>query len=188
MAAVDKDLIRQLVDGTISRDNARQLIRMDRKDHERFWNYLEVLQARVSWSDRILLRLNDHLHVVAKAGGGRVVKCDCGQEFADYRTNWKTAALVNVRRTHEEFAKVYSPAPACPEPEWLEIREFYCPGCQAQLAVEAVPPGYPLIHEMLPDLDRFYREFMGRPLPDESPEWYVDKTQEQTRAWHAAGR
>lgn len=186
MTTVDKDLIRQLVEGTISRDNARQLIRMERKDHERFFNYLEVLQARVTWSERILLRIADHLYIVAAQGGGRVVKCDCGQEFGDYRANWKLAALVNVRRTLAEFAQVYSPAPACPEPEWQEIREFYCPGCQVQLAVEVVPPGYPLVMEMLPDLDRFYREFMGRPLPDESPHWYQDRTHQTTRAWRDA--
>ncbi len=183
MTAVDKDLIRQLVDGTISRDNARRLIRMERKDHERFFNYLEVLQERVPWTERILLRLSDHLYIVAKQGGGRVVKCDCGQEFGDYRANWKLTALINVRRTHEEFAEVYHPAPACPEPDWQEIREYYCPRCQAQLAVEIVPPGYPVVMEMLPDLDRFYREFLGRPLPDEAAEWYQDHTHRTTRRW-----
>ena len=186
MAAVDKDLIRQLVEGTISRDNARRLIRMPRKDHERFFNYLEVLQERVAWPERILLRLTDHLYIVAKDGGGRVVKCDCGQEFGDYRANWKLSAQIRARRTRAEFEQVYSPAPACPEPDWQEIREFYCPGCQAQLAVEVVPPGYPLVMDMLPDLDRYYREFLQRPLPDEAEDWYEDRTHQTTRQWRAA--
>jgi acetone carboxylase gamma subunit len=181
--SVDKGLIQQLVDGVISKENARRLLTMERKDKNRFWNYLEVLQERVKWKDRILLRLADHLYIVHKTTGERVVKCDCGHEFGDYRVNWKTQALIRTRETIEEFKQVYYPEPACPEPEWQEIREFYCPGCLAQLAVEVVPPGYPLVHEMLPDLDRFYRDFMGRALEDEAADWYEDRTAMAVAKW-----
>lgn len=181
--SVDKGLIEQLVDGVISKENAKRLLAMERKDKERFWNYLEVLQARVKWPERILMRITDHLYIVHKVEGGRVVKCDCGHEFGDYRTNWKTAALIRTRETLDEFKQVYYPEPACPEPEWQEIREFYCPSCLAQHAVEVVPPGYPLVHEMLPDLDRFYREFMGRALADESADWYEDRTAATVAKW-----
>lgn len=181
--SVDKGLIQQLVDGVISKENARRLLTMERKDKDRFWNYLEVLQERVKWKDRILLRLADHLYIVHKTTGERIVKCDCGHEFGDYRANWKTQALIRTRKTIEEFKQVYYPEPACPEPEWQEIREFYCPGCLAQLAVEVVPPGYPLVHEMLPDLDRFYRDFMGRALADEAADWYEDRTAMAVAKW-----
>jgi acetone carboxylase, gamma subunit len=187
MTSVDKDLIRQLVDGSISRYDARTLLRMGRKDADRFWAYLDVLQEQVTFDDRILLRISDHLYVVAKQAGGRVVKCDCGQEFGDYRANWKTAARVRVKTTADEFEQVYYPPAAAPEPEWNEIREFYCPGCYAQLAVEVVPPGYPLIFEFLPDLDRFYRDFLGRPLADERGDWYRDATSEKTAGWVTGG-
>jgi len=183
MSSVDKGLIRQMVDGVISKENARRLLAMERKDHDRFWNYLEVLQERVKWDDRILLRLTDHLYIVHKTKGGRVVKCDCGHEFGDYRANWKLGALVRSRSTLDEFKEVYTPEPACPEPEWQEIREFYCPTCLAQLAVEVVPPGYPMVFEMLPDLDRFYRDFMGRPLDDEASDWYGDRTATAVAQW-----
>lgn len=184
---IDKDLVRQLVDGTISRDNARVLLKMDRKDKGRFFTYLEVLQERVDWDDKILMRLTDHLYIVAKTGGGRVVKCTCGQEFGDYRANWKLAAVVRVRKTIDEFKEVYYPEPACPEPEWQEIREFFCPSCAAQLAVEVLPPGYPIIFEMFPDLDRFYDQFLGAPLPDAAPDWYQDRTAQKTAEW-ASGK
>jgi acetone carboxylase gamma subunit len=183
MTSIDKDLVRQLVDGTISRDDARNLLKMETKDADRFWTYIQVLQDRVKWDDKILLRVSDHLYVVRKKDGARVVKCDCGHEFGDYRANWKTEAEVRVKTTREEFEGVYYPAAAAPEPEWNEIREFYCPGCYAQLSVEIVPPGYPLIFEMLPDLDRFYREFLGQALDDENSEWYSDKTAEKTAGW-----
>lgn len=183
MERVSKELLRQLVDGDIGRDDARELLKMNPKDAERFWTYLEVLAERVPWTARILLRLSDHLYVVAKDGGGRIVKCDCGQEFGDYRANWKTESAMRVRTTEAEFNEVYYPPALAPEPGYNEIREFFCPGCFVQLAVEVVPPGYPLLFEALPDLDRFYREFLGRPLADADPDWYADRTAEKIATW-----
>ncbi len=185
MDKVSKQLVQQLIDGEISREDARSLLKMNPKDPERFWTYLEVLQERVPWDDRILLRISEHLYVVRKIDGRRVVKCDCGCEFGDYRANWKTACRVRVRTTEREFHEVYYPPALSPEPGYNEIREFFCPGCYAQLAVEVVPPGYPLLFEMLPDLDRFYRDFLGRPLPDERGDWYEDRTAERTAGWLA---
>ena len=183
MAKVDKGLVEQLIEGTISREDARSLLKMDQKDPERFWTYLEALQERMPWDDTILLRIADHLYIVRKENGDRVVKCDCGQEFGDYRANWKLSALIRLRETPEEIEEIYYPSQACPDPEWVVIREFYCPGCAAQLAVEVVPPGYPIVFEMLPDLDRFYRDFVERPLADAKPDWYQDRTHELTAGW-----
>lgn len=186
---VDKGLVRQLVEGTIAEDDATRLQRMAQKDPERFFTYLEVLQERVPWKHPILLRLTDRLYIVRNEQGRRVVMCECGHDLGDYRRNWKLQCRVRVRRTLAEFKQVYDLEPACPEPGWQEIREFFCPGEHAaQLAVEIVPPGYPVVFEMLPDLDRFYRESLGRPLPDEAPHWYEDHTPSVTRAWAEAGR
>ena len=79
-ASISKELISQLVEGTIDDDNATRLQRLPRKDQDRFMNYCAVLQARVSWQDQILLRLGDKLYVVRNAANQRVVKCDCGHE------------------------------------------------------------------------------------------------------------
>jgi acetone carboxylase gamma subunit len=49
----------------------------------------------------------------------------------------------------------------------MEIREFICPGCASLLEVEAAPPGYPIVFDFLPDLEGFYREWLGRELPAE---------------------
>lgn len=184
-AGISKDLIAQMVEGQIDDDNLGRLQRLPRKDSDRFMKYLEVLQSRVSWPDRILLRLTDKVYVVRNAAGGRVVKCECGHEFGDYRQNWKLGCRIRVRRTLEEMREVYDPAPACPEPGWQEVREFFCPDCASQLAVEVVAPGYPVVFEMLPDLDKFYREYLGQPLPDEGDGWYVDRTEATTRTWAA---
>ena len=82
---VDKALVGQLVDGSVGNDDATRLLKMARKDKDRFWKYLEVLQERVPWDDRILLRLTDKLYVVRSAAGERVTKCECGHVFGDYR-------------------------------------------------------------------------------------------------------
>ena len=180
---VNKDLIQQLVDGTIDEDNAQRLLKMPRKDKDRFFNYLEVLQARVAWKDKILLRLGDRLYIVRTDAKRRVVKCECGHEFGDYRENWKLRCRIRTRKTLEEMSQVFDPAPAVPEPGWQEVREFFCPSCATQHAVEVVAPGYPIVFEMLPDLDKLYRDYLGRPLADESDEWYKDLSGQVTSSW-----
>ena len=180
---VSKDRIRSLIEGQLPWEETKKMIRLTPKDADRFWKYLEVLQERIPWKDKILLRISDHLYIVAKADGGRVVKCDCGQELGDYRVNWKLNCQVYVRKTREEMAEVYSIEEAMPNLELVELREFYCPGCFALLATEVVPPGYPVIFELLPDLDTFYREWLGKPLEDEDSDWFQDRTFDLTLQW-----
>jgi len=178
-----KENLKLLIDGKLASEEVRKLIQLSPKDRDRFWKYLEVLQERVPWKDKILLRISDHLYIVAKEGGGRVVKCDCGHELGDYRINWKLGCRVYARRTTEEMAEVVSVEEAIPDANLVEIREFYCPGCFALLGVEVVPAGYPVIFEMLPDLDVFYRDWLDRPLEDEHPDWFKEKTSELIAEW-----
>lgn len=175
--------IADLVAGKLPHDDVNELIRLAPKDKDRFWKYLDVLQCSVAWDDRILLRISDHLYIVARNGGGRIVKCDCGHEFGDYRVNWKLFARVYVRKTREEMAEVISVEEAILNPDLVEMREFYCPGCMVLLAVEVVPIGYPPLVEILPDLDTFYRDWLGQPLADESPDWFRDMTGEFVAGW-----
>lgn len=178
-----KENLKLLVEGKLAWEEVKKLIRLSPKDNDRFWKYLEVLQEKVPWKDRILLRISDHLYIVAKEGGGRVVKCDCGHELGDYRVNWKLNCRVYVRRTTEEMAEVISVEESLPDVDLVELREFYCPGCYAQLGVEVVPVGHPVLFEMFPDLDTFYREWLGKPLEDERADWFEERTAELTAKW-----
>src|SRR3989440_670515 len=45
------------------------------------------------------------------------------------------------------------------DPEWMELRELYCPKSGRLLEVEAVTSGYPVVHDFLPDIEGFYRGF-----------------------------
>lgn len=171
-----RDNLTLLMEGRLPADQFKALVRLKPKDKDRFWKYLEVLQSKVTWKDRILLPISDHLYVVGQGPGKRVVKCDCGQEFGDFRANWKLACLISVRRTEGEMREIFTVGGYPDLNAGSEIREFYCPGCLTLLCVESCPRGYPVIFDFLPDIDSLYRDWLGSPLPDESPEWYDDRT------------
>jgi len=159
----DRRTIEELIDGTISFPKLKEML-SSFKDPGRFDTYVSILQERVPWDDKILLPYGEHLYVVLKKDGSRVIKCDCGHEFGDYRQNWKLNALVYVRDDEQKMTELY-PKLLAPDPQWQVIREYYCPNCATQLEVEAVTPWYPVIHDYEPDIDAFYEQWLGRPVP-----------------------
>jgi acetone carboxylase gamma subunit len=176
--AVDKSDIEMLIDGKLAWPAVQELMR-EAKDSDRFDKYVEILESRVAWDDRILLPLTPVLSIVDK-GGSRVVKCRCGHEFGDYRVNWKLSALINVRDSEESLSEVYK-GRELPDPSWVQVREYICPGCGTQLEVEAVPRGCPPDFDFLPDLDTFYEDWLGRPLPGRVE--FDDRTLDVVAGW-----
>jgi acetone carboxylase gamma subunit len=178
MSNYDIAEIEQLVDGKLPWPRVQEIMK-DSKDSDRFEKWLAILQKRVPWQEKILLPLTPALFIVQK-GAERIVKCRCGQEFGDYRVNWKLESLIHVRDSEDSLSEVYQGREQ-PDPEWVQVREYYCPGCGTQLEVEAVPRGTPPDFEFLPDLDTFYRDWVGKPLPDTVP--FEDKTLATVRSW-----
>lgn len=176
--SVDKADIEMLMDGVLPWPAVQELMR-EAKDTDRFDKYVAILQERVPWDERILLPLTPALSIVAK-DGKRIVKCRCGQEFGDYRVNWKLSALINVRDSEASLAEVYQ-GREMPDPSWVQVREYVCPGCGTQLEVEAVPRGCPPDFDFLPDLDVFYEKWLGRPLPDKVE--FEDRTLAAVAEW-----
>jgi acetone carboxylase gamma subunit len=162
MTQYDRETLELLIDGKLPFSDVKRIMSAF-KDPDRFDKYIEILQDRVPWDDRILLPLGLHLFIVEKADGSRVVKCDCGFEFGDYHQNWKLTALIYVRDTEEKLQEIYPPLMHS-KPTWIQLREYFCPRCRAQLEVEALPPGYPPVFDFQPDLETFYREWLGRDL------------------------
>lgn len=160
---LDARTLADLVDEKLPRGQVRA-IQSAYKDPDRFDKYVVLLQGRAGWDDPIVLPFGEHLNIVAKPGGRYVVKCDCGHEFCEHTDNWKLEALIHVRETVEELREIY-PDKMHGDPAWNALREYFCPGCRTLLEVEAVPPGYPVIHDFVPDLEGFYEEWLGRELP-----------------------
>lgn len=148
-----KKTLKDMIEGRLDSETIREIQRKP-KEEDRFLKILEIEQERVPWKEKILVPLQEHLYIVLK-GKERIVKCSCGHEFGDYRENWKLNALVYERNPQD--GEIYIGPRAC-DPEWMVLREFYCPTCATQLEVEAVPPGHPLIFNALPDIDGFYNE------------------------------
>mgnify|MGYP003449541752 FL=1 len=161
MTAYSKEVIRDLVSGQLSWPQTKRIMSAY-KDDDRFFKVLEVLQERVSWKEKILLPVGDHLFIV-QGRKARVTKCECGHDFGDYRKNWKLKANINVRNTKTSLRDIY-PNNDIPDPAWMEIREFICPSCGTLHEVEACAPGYPIVHEFEPDLEGFYSDWLKRPL------------------------
>jgi acetone carboxylase gamma subunit len=157
-----KETLEKLIDGKLPWNEVKGIM-SSFKDPDRFDRILEILQERVPWKDRILLPLALHLYIVQREDGSRVVKCDCGFEFGDYQKNWKIEALIFIRDSEQKMLEIYPPLMHS-DPEVTVLREYYCPGCKTQLEVEAVPPGYPVIFDFEPDLETFYREWLGREI------------------------
>lgn len=164
MTSYPKEVVRDLMTGRLPWPQVKRIMSAY-KDEDRFFKVIDILQERVAWPERILLPIGEHLFIVDKAGS-RITKCECGHEFGDYRANWKLAANIVVRSDEASLRDIYPNSDLC-DPEWMEIREFVCPGCFTLLEVEACPPGYPVVHDFEPDLDGFYRDWLGRPLAEE---------------------
>lgn len=162
MSHYSKQVIADLIDGQLPWKMLKEMM-SKYKDPDRFDKYLAVLQERQQWSDAILLPLGPHLFIVRKDDGSIVTKSSSGYEFGDYRQNWKLKARIYVRQTDESYREIY-PAFMHADPQWMELREYYDPLDGTLLEIEAVPPGYPIVHTFQPDLEAFYREWLKRPL------------------------
>jgi acetone carboxylase gamma subunit len=157
-----REVIEQVVDGTLPWRELKSMM-SSFKDPGRFDVYVSIVQSQVPWEDRILLPLSDNLFIVQRPDGERVTKSRAGFDFGDYRRNWKLNALIFERDSDESMDEIY-PRLMGADPSWMTLREYYCPKSLTLLDVEAVPPGYPIVHAFEPDLEGFYREWLGRPL------------------------
>ena len=65
-------LVARMLDGELTWEEWRQLLKLPRKDPDRVQKYLRALQARTGFAERILMRISDHLYIV-QAAAGRIV-------------------------------------------------------------------------------------------------------------------
>jgi acetone carboxylase gamma subunit len=167
MPTYTREQIGNMVDGKLQSDSVHRMLSMP-KDPERFEIYLDVLQEKVSWKDKIILPLGPHLYIVQSLADKKwVTKCSCGHIFGDYRENWKLNALLYVRDSEEAMSQVY-PKLMAPDTKWQVYREYCCPTCGIMQDIEAPTPWYPVIHDFEPDIEAYYNEWVHLPLPERS--------------------
>lgn len=78
----------------------------------------------------------------------------CGRELGSARENYKRGCLLYDRDPREIHPAIVPGAFSfSPDPLWVRIIEFYCPGCGVQLETEYLPPGHPITHDIELDLD-----------------------------------
>ena len=164
MSTYNQEQINKLVDGRLDWDTTLRMLSMP-KDSTRFEMYLKALQSKVGFKDQIVLPLGPHLYIVSQDQTHRwVTQCDCGHVFCDYQENWKLHANIYVRDSKDAMGEVY-PELMSPDTQWQVYREYYCPNCGCMHDVEAPTPWYPVVHDFEPDIEAFYQDWVGLPLP-----------------------
>jgi acetone carboxylase gamma subunit len=79
----------------------------------------------------------------------------CGRPLGSARDNYKKGCLLHDRDPREIHAPLVSGVyNFSPDPQWVRIVEYCCPGCGTQMETEYLPPGHPLTHDIELDLDR----------------------------------
>jgi acetone carboxylase gamma subunit len=161
--SAEREVTRALLRRQLPWQDLLKLMR-EPKSPRRFDQMIDALQETVPWKEKILLPLGESLFIVAKSGRA-IIKTAAGAELCAWNENWKMKCRVIVRRTRAELAKIFPLEHLTIDPDLVEIREFYCPKSGTLLDVDCVPPTYPVEVDFTPDLEAFYRDWLGRPLP-----------------------
>ena len=79
----------------------------------------------------------------------------CGRDIGSARDSYKKGCLLYDRDPREIHPPLVSGSFSfSPDPDWIRIVEFYCPGCGTQIETEYLPPGHTITHDIELDLDR----------------------------------
>jgi acetophenone carboxylase len=89
----------------------------------------------------------------------------CGTDLGPAREDYKRGLLVYDRDPTEIHpALIDGEFTFAPNPDWIRIVEFYCPGCGRQVETEYLPPGHPLTRDTEIDIDSLKRRLAAGEL------------------------
>ena len=78
----------------------------------------------------------------------------CRHDLGSARENYKKGCLLYDRDPREVHTPIVEGNfTFSPDPLWVRIVEFYCPGCGTQVETEYLPPGHPITRDIELDLD-----------------------------------
>lgn len=79
----------------------------------------------------------------------------CESRLGSASRSYKEGCLVHDRDPREIHRPlIEGEYTFSPDPEWVRILEFYCPGCGTQVETEYLPPGHPVTHDIELDVPR----------------------------------
>ena len=90
----------------------------------------------------------------ATATGWRWRCHDCSHDLGPAEENYKKGCLIDARDPEEIWQPYIEEAYTFSyKADWMQLVEFYCPGCGTMIEVEVLPPGHPLSHDVELDLE-----------------------------------
>ena len=113
---------------------------------------------------------------------GELWRCNrCDAEIGSARRPYKEGCLVYERDPREIHPPLIEGAfTFSPDPDWVRILEFYCPGCGAQVETEYLPPGHPITVDIELDVDRLKARLASGEIRIEDGRLAVAKGREVT--------
>jgi acetone carboxylase, gamma subunit len=99
------------------------------------------------------LRITEYLDLALESERWRCHKCE--HDLGPAERNFKEGCLIHARDPREVHRPlIEGDYTFSPDPEWVRIVEFYCPGCGTQIETEYLPPGHPITHDIEIDIPR----------------------------------
>jgi acetone carboxylase gamma subunit len=99
------------------------------------------------------IRFTEYLDLDLDSEQWRCNRCDA--DLGSARRPYKEGCLVNERDPREIHPPlIEGDFTFSPDPDWVRILEFYCPGCGTQIETEYLPPGHPITVDIEIDLDK----------------------------------
>ncbi len=90
----------------------------------------------------------------------------CDHVIGPARGNYKEGLLVYNRDPADIHPPIIDPKKYrftfCPDKDWVNILEFYCPSCGTQIEVEYTLPGHEPLYDMEVDMDALKEQWSHR--------------------------
>jgi acetone carboxylase, gamma subunit len=99
------------------------------------------------------IRITEYIDLEVEDERWRCRVCDA--ELGPARSSYREHLRLHERDPLEVHrARLDGELSFAPDPAWVRIVEFYCPGCSTQVDTEYLPPGHPITHDIEIDVDR----------------------------------
>ena len=86
----------------------------------------------------------------------------CGNELISATKNYKKGCLAYARDPRDIWDPVVDePHNFAPDPNWVNVVEFYCPSCGTMIENEVLPIGHPITYDIELDIKKLKEKHLG---------------------------